>query len=94
MDPHAPRVDGFLSPIFGKERPQGYPPAGWLGNYRVSDKSILKMSLDEYVGCLTKLTGKIEASRALRRAKPAMGKELVKEIPRKQGTLCEISGDL
>jgi hypothetical protein len=69
-DPHAHRFDGFLSPIFAKEPPQGYPPAGRLGNYRVSDKSILEMSLDQYVECLTKLVERIKASRTLRQPKP------------------------
>jgi hypothetical protein len=93
-DPHAHRFDGFLSPIFAKEPPQGYPPAGRLGNYRVSDKSILEMSLDQYVECLTKLVERIKASRTLRQPKPAIWKELVREILREQGTLCEISGDI
>jgi hypothetical protein len=89
------KEDGFLCPVFVREEPQGYPPAGQEGGLRASDKGVFDFTLNQYVESLQMLMSRLDEARRELAAgeKLPIDKDLVASLLRDQHAFVAIASD-
>lgn len=87
-------IDGYLTPIFEREPPDSYRPAGRFGAFRASDLSLLDMSLDDYVEVIEMLVAYHKQMKAVEGQKPPLPRDAIAALLSKQGVLPNVMSDI